>query len=237
MSLAVAVGLVAVVVLGVVAVVVIGLPVVVATGVALLALVAGIGSRVTGRSRRGRERGRGRPRSFPRRGHASTAQPHRTVRQTRGQHPGGQDPAGQDWTMHWDSRPPADAVPLARGRLSAALDDWNVTGGTRDDVLLVATELLSNAVEHADGPVRLSAGPRDGAVRVEVRDGAVAPPRPSPSHSSNGRGRGLHVVDGLSSNWGWTALPTGDGAGGKVVWADVPDGPPTRSEADHPDAR
>jgi hypothetical protein len=40
------------------------------------------------------------------------------------------------------------------------------------------------------------------------------------------------VVDSLSADWGWTDEPDG-----KIVWADVSDGRPSRTDADHPDDR
>jgi anti-sigma regulatory factor (Ser/Thr protein kinase) len=200
--------LVSVVVLGVVVVVVVGLPVVVATGVALLALVAGVGARVTGRRRRVR------PRSAPR----------RTDTRVRSD--------GPRWETRWDVHPPVDAVPSARGRLSAVLDDWGLDGELRENVLLVGTELLSNAVEHGGAPVQMVVEAHGGGVRVEVHDAAGTAPRPRAPEPWGGRGRGLQLVDSLSADWGWTDEPDG-----KIVWADVPDTRSSRTDADHPDDR
>lgn len=208
LALAVTVVLVSVVVLGVVVVVVVGLPVVVATGVALLALVAGVGARVTGR------RPRVRPWPSPRRADARAR------------------PEGPRWVTQWDVHPPVDAVPAARGRLSAVLDDWGLDGELHENVLLVATELLSNAVEHGGAPVELVVEAHGGGVRVEVHDTATAAPRPRSPEPRGGRGRGLRVVDSLSADWGWTDEPDG-----KIVWADVSDARPSRTDADHPDDR
>ncbi len=200
--------LVSVVVLGVLFVLVVGLPVVVATGVALLALVAGVGARVTGRRRRVR------PRSAPRRTDARAR------------------PDGPRWVTRWDVHPHVEAVPSARGRLSGVLDDWGLDGELRENVLLVATELLSNAVEHGDAPVQLVVEAHDGGVRVEVHDAAGTAPRPRPPEPWGGRGRGLQLVGSLSADWGWTDEPDG-----KIVWADVPDARSSRTRADHPDDR
>lgn len=66
------------------------------------------------------------------------------------------------------------------------------------DVALVATELVSNAYDHAEGPrnIRLS---RDSLVRVEVDDGS--PQREvvvGRSTLGDTRGRGLTIVENIS---------------------------------------
>jgi anti-sigma regulatory factor (Ser/Thr protein kinase) len=86
--------------------------------------------------------------------------------------------------------------------------------GPRGDVLLVVTELVTNALLHGTGsPVlRLAGGRRH--VRVEVDDAGPALPRPrSPG---GGGGWGLHVVASLGSGWGVVPYE-----GGKVVWCEL----------------
>jgi len=86
------------------------------------------------------------------------------------------------------------------------------------DILLVCTELVSNAYDHARGPrdvrVELEAGGR--VVRVEVDDGSPQA-LPAPGRSSAGpfRGRGLTLVERIASRWG--VLNRGDH---KTVWAE-----------------
>jgi anti-sigma regulatory factor (Ser/Thr protein kinase) len=121
------------------------------------------------------------------------------------------------WVTRWESEPPVEAVPLTRRQLSGVLGEWGLTGEAHEDVLLVVTELLSNAVDHGRGPVRLTVELRGGSVRVEVHDTAPSPPRPQPLDPYAVRGRGLQMVEALSSEWGWS-----DGPVGKIVWADVP---------------
>lgn len=86
------------------------------------------------------------------------------------------------------------------------------------DVLLVCTELVSNAYDHARGPrdvrVALQAGGR--VVRVEVDDGSPqALPTPGQSSAGSFRGRGLVLVERMASRWG--VLHRGDR---KTVWAE-----------------
>ena len=114
-------------------------------------------------------------------------------------------------------RPPVEAVPLTRRQLSVVLGEWGLTGEPYEDVLMVVTELLSNAVDHGRGPVRLMVELRSDSVRIEVHDTAPDAPRPQPLDPYAVRGRGLQMVEALSSRWGWT-----DGPAGKIVWADVP---------------
>jgi anti-sigma regulatory factor (Ser/Thr protein kinase) len=120
------------------------------------------------------------------------------------------------WSMRWDSEPPVSALPVVRQRLAAVLAEWGLEGEAREPTLLVVTELLSNAVEHAHPPVRLTVGFPDNSVRVEVQDATTAPPRLQPHDPRAQQGRGLRTVQALSLNWGWTNHP-----GGKTVWAEV----------------
>jgi anti-sigma regulatory factor (Ser/Thr protein kinase) len=86
-----------------------------------------------------------------------------------------------------------------------------------DLVLLLASELVTNAVLHGAAPRRmrfLSDG--TAAFRLEVYDGGTGLPvlRPPPTGSQNGRG--LQIVQGLTDRWGIS--PDGDG---KTVWVEV----------------
>ena len=82
-----------------------------------------------------------------------------------------------------------------------------------EDVNLVATELVSNAVRHTDDGGRMDAWGRD-PLRLEVHD--TSPNLPVTGAPSPTGGRGLRIVDAIASDWG--AEPTSDG---KVVWAEV----------------
>ena len=94
---------------------------------------------------------------------------------------------------------------------------WRVAGTQLDDAALVLSELVGNAVRHADGPclqVRLR---RSGEVlRIAVHDDSPVPPLPREASWEDESGRGMHIVDALSASWGWEPRSTG-----KVVWADV----------------
>ncbi|WP_051709116.1 ATP-binding protein [Streptomyces sp. NRRL S-350] len=98
-----------------------------------------------------------------------------------------------------------------------ALDaDWQAVV---EDVLLMVSELVTNACLHAPGGPRELRLRWDGArLRVEVADASPVPPRLRP-YADPGRpgGHGLRVVDRLARGWG--SQPDD---GGKLVWLEVP---------------
>ncbi|MFS8096677.1 ATP-binding protein [Lentzea alba] len=87
----------------------------------------------------------------------------------------------------------------------------------RLDVLLVCTELASNAYEHADGPRTVRVHRHEDFVRIEVDDHTPADlPQLGESRLGDSRGRGLMLIAQLSRCWGTRAFP-----GGKTVWSEV----------------
>lgn len=95
-----------------------------------------------------------------------------------------------------------------------------------EDVLLLVSEVVTNACLHADGPEELVLRHRDDHLRVEVSDASPEHPRRrQPRAPSLPGGHGLMVLDRLAGAWG--SEPR---AGGKVVWLEVsrPSRPPWR---------
>lgn len=89
-----------------------------------------------------------------------------------------------------------------------------------DDVLLVLTELVTNAVKTSPpgapvGEVKLVVG--EGAVLVVVTDACRSVPSVQSPDADDESGRGMCIVDALSSDWGHYVY---DGC--KTVWATVP---------------
>lgn len=103
----------------------------------------------------------------------------------------------------------------ARAFTAAALAEWGVADIV-DDVLLVVTELVNNAVTHAstECELRLSVNPL--SLRIEVIDRGPGTPDPLPPSATRNHGRGLHLVDALTAAWGFEPM-----ADGKVVWAEL----------------
>jgi len=113
-----------------------------------------------------------------------------------------------------------DAPARGRHAVTAVLDEWGCEPGSREDLLLVVSELVTNAVVHGAEPIRVTMVRAPERVRVEVTDGAAASsphgnPRP-PADAETGRG--LSVVTRLAVAWGWRASP----GRGKTVWAELP---------------
>jgi len=87
-----------------------------------------------------------------------------------------------------------------------------------DDAQLLASELVTNAVRHASGPIDVRAYVRDGFLRLEVGDSAVdCGPKPRDAAPDDEGGRGMELVDKLSARWGWRAC-----GHVKVIWLDLP---------------
>lgn len=84
-----------------------------------------------------------------------------------------------------------------------------------DDIVLVVSELTSNAVIHAHTPFVLKVEVAADRVRVEVFDGNRQRPKVSDGALSAVGGRGLLIVDRLASTWGVVATPAG-----KIVFAE-----------------
>lgn len=89
-----------------------------------------------------------------------------------------------------------------------------------DDVMLVVSELLTNALQHSGTTeISLIITVADGALRVRVRDGmpsSAVPRRPGPSAES---GRGLLLVDAVAKENGGT---WGTSEAGAETWCCLP---------------
>lgn len=89
----------------------------------------------------------------------------------------------------------------------------------RGDAVLLASELVTNAVLHGASPItlRLSAAP--GRIRVEVHDHGTALPVPRTDRPRIAPGGlGLVLVEALASYWGVTRTPD---RAGKGVWFEM----------------
>lgn len=102
-----------------------------------------------------------------------------------------------------------DAPRAARNALRPLFPD---DGAIADDVTLVASELVTNVVEHTDAGGLMEAWSDDPFV-LNVTDFGTALPSSQAEADEHG-GRGLRILDDLADDWGTTPH-----AHGKTVWA------------------
>ncbi|MFF4351489.1 ATP-binding protein [Streptomyces sp. NPDC001530] len=117
-------------------------------------------------------------------------------------------------------------VPLARDFTRQALYAWGwLPAASADrraaaeDVLLVVSELVTNACLHAEGPDELWIACDSKVLRVEVSDRGTGQPAPrTPHRAGRPGGHGMFIVQRLCLDWGVVRTP---GVAGKTVWAEL----------------
>ncbi|MFF7760047.1 SpoIIE family protein phosphatase [Streptomyces griseorubiginosus] len=120
---------------------------------------------------------------------------------------------GPEQVADWDV--PVDPAQVAEARKAASrqLTEW----GLEDFAFtteLVVSELVTNAIRHAVGPIRLRLI-RARTLMCEVLDsGSTAPHLRHPRTTDEG-GRGLLLVSQFAQRWGTRFVPEG-----KVIWAE-----------------
>ena len=116
--------------------------------------------------------------------------------------------------LEHNGRAPAHARRGAREVLLA----WRLPALV-DSVVLVVSELVTNAVLHARTGLSIEVERHDGVVRVTVRDGSPQQPRRRRHGVSAGTGRGLGLLATLATAWG--SETTGP-PHRKAVWFELP---------------
>ncbi|MES5819531.1 ATP-binding protein [Streptomyces sp. RG80] len=104
------------------------------------------------------------------------------------------------------------AVPICRRTLRLILTMHGLITLT-DTAELLATELVSNAVLHTDGPAALRVRYGAGVLRIGAWDADPEPPDIT-------GGRGLALVSTSATLWGWQPLSR-FGNRGKYVWCEL----------------
>jgi anti-sigma regulatory factor (Ser/Thr protein kinase) len=116
-----------------------------------------------------------------------------------------------------------ESVKVAREFTAATLRGWKLEALV-EEAVIVASELVTNAIRHGTCPSRSSADSgsvmlawqrHDGRIICVVTDCSSMPPVLEHADVSSESGRGLQVVDALAAAWGWVML----GACEKAVWA------------------
>jgi serine phosphatase RsbU (regulator of sigma subunit)/anti-sigma regulatory factor (Ser/Thr protein kinase) len=111
----------------------------------------------------------------------------------------------------WELEPEPSAVPWVRSQVADKLAEWSVEGLT-DTVQLLVSELVTNALVHGAGSIRLRLI-KGLSLLCEVYDDGADLPRLRHADATDESGRGLQLVSHLSGRWG-----THRAEPGKVVW-------------------
>ncbi|MFE9307394.1 ATP-binding protein [Streptomyces sp. NPDC006706] len=119
-----------------------------------------------------------------------------------------------EWTF------PADpgAVRTARAAVRGKLRSWDMEA-LGDTAALLVSELVTNSLRHATGPIGVRLLRRADLPRVllvEVSDPLPDPPRERPARPDDESGRGLQLVASTSRRWG-----TRPDDAGKTVWFEL----------------
>ncbi|MBC6460520.1 ATP-binding protein [Actinomadura sp. HBU206391] len=117
--------------------------------------------------------------------------------------------------------PEPESVTFARHFTRTTLERWDMNYLV-DDVGLVVTELVTNALRHSlpprlaepAGTIQLRLIWQAPYLLCGIQDAGQELPRRREPDFVGETGRGLHIVESFSSMWGWARL-----TGGKVVWA------------------
>jgi anti-sigma regulatory factor (Ser/Thr protein kinase) len=111
--------------------------------------------------------------------------------------------SGSELSVRFARGPTAAAA--ARNALAAL--ERRLDGSVLDDIRLLVSELITNAIRHADAPpggqVGLDVSISGPKVRVEVADpGAGFNPAPRADEMTKPGGWGLYLVDRIADRWG-----------------------------------
>ena len=105
---------------------------------------------------------------------------------------------------------------VARRWTTAVCERWGCEREL-DEILLVVSELVTNAVVHGRSNCTLRLSRRGDAVRVDVVDQGEGSPDPYRADEHAEHGRGLYLISAMSSAWGVDPITSG----GKSVWAEL----------------
>ena len=125
----------------------------------------------------------------------------------------------QDFSAAADFEPDPAAVASARCFVQDTLVSWGLPGDDLRvaDAVLLASELVTNAIVHAGTRVQLSCRMNDATVEISVLDRHPARMIPDPPTAADQvdrpSGRGLLLPAALSSSWGVTYA-----SAAKVIW-------------------
>jgi anti-sigma regulatory factor (Ser/Thr protein kinase) len=109
-----------------------------------------------------------------------------------------------------------ESTTAARRFAERTMTDWSVDESRYETARLLVSELVANAVTHAETEVVVQLDLSDERLRVEVQDGSGGQPRAGQPRPEDPSGRGLMIVEALADRWGVEASPPG-----KIVWFEL----------------
>lgn len=104
----------------------------------------------------------------------------------------------------------------ARRFVERALQEQGCPETVIERVLLLTSELVTNAYHHAGSDTRLSIRYDGDCIRIEVRDSGTGGVKLRPHDVNRTDGRGLRIVDALADRWGHRS-----DRDGTVVWFEL----------------
>ncbi|MFI0814631.1 ATP-binding protein [Streptomyces sp. NPDC021098] len=114
------------------------------------------------------------------------------------------------------------SVRAARWLVRRSLEEWGLSA-LGDVTALLVSELVTNALRYASGPIglrmyaRRETGEPHSVLVVEVSDPLADPPHARTASPEDESGRGLELIERAALRWGARR-----GRSGKTVWFELP---------------
>lgn len=118
-------------------------------------------------------------------------------------------------TAAWTLPNNPEVAARARKLATAQLTDWDLAE-LADDTALIVSELVTNAVRYAEGPIELRLI-RDRSLICEVTDDSSTTPQLRRANDTDEGGRGLYITAQLTDRWGVRPARRG-----KTIWTEQP---------------
>ncbi|MGQ5640612.1 MULTISPECIES: ATP-binding protein [unclassified Streptomyces] len=119
------------------------------------------------------------------------------------------------WDASWPLQRELTSVGRARRLVTGQLGDWAVDD-LSDTAELLVSELVTNALRHTRGPLRLNLRLREDRLLCEVEDTTSAGPVRTIADPDAEGGRGTELIDMLADAYGSERTATG-----KTVWFEL----------------
>ncbi|MFF8609663.1 SpoIIE family protein phosphatase [Streptomyces sp. NPDC015346] len=121
-----------------------------------------------------------------------------------------------DEVAAWDLADDPEVVSRARALATRQVGAWGLDGELSFTTELVVSELVTNAIRYASGPIQLRLI-RDRTLICEVSDTGHTSPHLRRAGNEDEGGRGLFLVAQMTQQWGTRYTATG-----KTIWAEQP---------------